>query len=46
MVCERPYRPALTKPAALQEIDLNLGSQFDPALGERFLRMAAGKDVL
>jgi diguanylate cyclase (GGDEF)-like protein len=46
MVCERPYRPAMTKAAALQEIDLNLGSQFDPALGELFLRMAATKDVL
>jgi diguanylate cyclase (GGDEF)-like protein/putative nucleotidyltransferase with HDIG domain len=46
MVCERSYRPAMTKPAALQEIDLNLGSQFDPALGEVFLRMAARKDVL
>jgi hypothetical protein len=36
----------MTKAAALQEIDLNLGSQFDPALGELFLRMAATKDVL
>lgn len=46
MVSERAYRPALSKSAALQEIDLNLGSRFDPALGEVFLRMAAGRPTL
>jgi hypothetical protein len=39
-------RPAMSKAAALQEIDLGLGSQFDPAFGEVFLRMAAGRHVL
>jgi HD-GYP domain-containing protein (c-di-GMP phosphodiesterase class II) len=46
MTSERSYREAMSKTAALQEIDLNLGSQFDPVLGELFLRMAAGRHVL
>ena len=46
MTSERTSRPAMSKSAALQEIDLGLGSQFDPALGEVFLRMAAGRHVL
>lgn len=46
MTSERLLRPAMSKSAALQEIDLGLGSQFDPALGEVFLRMAAGRRVL
>jgi diguanylate cyclase (GGDEF)-like protein len=43
---EHTYREAMSKTAALQEIDLNLGSQFDPALGEVFLRMTAGLHAL
>jgi len=46
MTSERSSRPALSKSAALQEIDLGLGSQFDPALGEVFLRLASARDVL
>lgn len=46
MTSERAARPAMSKSAALQEIDLGLGSQFDPALGEVFLRMTAGRRVL
>jgi putative nucleotidyltransferase with HDIG domain len=46
MTSERMARPAMSKSAALQEIDLGLGSQFDPALGEVFLKMAAGRNVL
>jgi HD-GYP domain-containing protein (c-di-GMP phosphodiesterase class II) len=46
LTSERSYREAMSKGAALQEIDLNLGSQYDPALGEVFLRMAAGRHVL
>jgi diguanylate cyclase (GGDEF)-like protein/putative nucleotidyltransferase with HDIG domain len=46
MTSERSMRPAMSKAAALQEIDLGLGSQFDPAFGEVFLRMAAGRHVL
>jgi diguanylate cyclase (GGDEF)-like protein/putative nucleotidyltransferase with HDIG domain len=46
LTSERSYREAMSKGAALQEIDLNLGSQYDPALGEVFLKMAAGRQVL
>ncbi len=46
MTSERTSHDAMSKAAALQEIDLNLGVQFDPALGEVFLRMAAARDVL
>jgi diguanylate cyclase (GGDEF)-like protein/putative nucleotidyltransferase with HDIG domain len=46
MTSARSTRSAMSKAAALQEVDLGLGSQFDPALGEVFLRMAAGRRVL
>jgi diguanylate cyclase (GGDEF)-like protein/putative nucleotidyltransferase with HDIG domain len=46
LTSERSYREAMSKGAALQEIDLNLGSHYDPALGEVFLRMAAARQVL
>ncbi|MBE0476500.1 MAG: diguanylate cyclase [Coriobacteriia bacterium] len=39
MVSDRPYRSALSAEAALQEIDLNMGTQFDPHLAERFIRL-------
>jgi diguanylate cyclase (GGDEF)-like protein len=39
----RPYRPALSRSAALQEIDLNLGARFDPVLGERFIGVVGRK---
>lgn len=41
MTSDRPYRSAMSREAALQEIDLNLGTQFDPMLGEIFIRLAA-----
>ena len=34
---DRPHRKAVSRSAALQEIDLGLGTAFDPALGERFI---------
>lgn len=37
MTSDRPYRPALSVEAALQEIERNLGLQFDPSLGRTFL---------
>lgn len=43
MTSDRPYRAAMSREAALQEIDLNLGTQFDPVLGERFIRLAAAR---
>jgi HD-GYP domain-containing protein (c-di-GMP phosphodiesterase class II) len=46
MTSPHTFREAMSKAAALQEIDLNLGTHFDPALGEVFLRMAAARDAL
>ena len=40
MTLDRPYRSAMSREAALQEIDLNLGTQFDPSLGETFIHGA------
>jgi diguanylate cyclase (GGDEF)-like protein/putative nucleotidyltransferase with HDIG domain len=37
MRSDRPYRVGLSRSAALQEIDLGLGTAFDPGLGERFI---------
>lgn len=39
MRSHRPYRAAMSRSAALQEIDLGLGTAFDPDLGERFIRV-------
>jgi diguanylate cyclase (GGDEF)-like protein/putative nucleotidyltransferase with HDIG domain len=45
MTSERPYRPGLSHTAALQEIDLNMGTQFDPLLAERFIRVVSGDNA-
>ena len=45
MTSDRPYRGALSRGAALQEIDVNLGAQFDPALGDLFIRKVATLDA-
>jgi putative nucleotidyltransferase with HDIG domain len=37
MINERPYRKALTKQAALEEIQKNLGQQFDPEIARIFI---------
>lgn len=37
MRSDRPYHAALSRTAALQELDLGLGTAFDPVLGERFI---------
>lgn len=42
MTSLRPYRNALSTDAALQEIDLGVGTQFDPVLAERFIRIVSG----
>lgn len=39
MTSDRPYRSALSAAAALQEIDLNMGTQFDPVIAEAFFRV-------
>lgn len=40
MTHERSYRPAMSRAAAIQEIDLGMGTQFDPAAAEAFIRMS------
>lgn len=37
MTSDRPYRKALTNEQALEEIRLNVGKQFHPALAEKFI---------
>ena len=37
MCSDRPYRPKRTEAQALEEIADNLGTQFDPELGELFI---------
>ena len=39
MTSDRPYRKALSKAAAIQEVDLNMGTQFDPVIAEAFIRL-------
>jgi hypothetical protein len=40
MRSNRAHRVGLSRTAALQEIDLGLGTAYDPVLGERFIDMA------
>ncbi len=44
MTSERPYRKALTKQAAIEELKRASGSQFDPAIVKIFLKLLAQKD--
>ena len=44
MTSERPYRKALTKKAAIEELKRASGSQFDPAIVKIFLKLLAQKD--
>ena len=46
MTSDRPYRSALSAAAALQEMDLNMGTQFDPALAEAFIRVIGRAQTL
>jgi len=39
MTSDRPYRRALTKKEALEEIRINSGTQFHPQLAETFIKM-------
>jgi putative nucleotidyltransferase with HDIG domain len=41
MTTTRSYRSALNLPAAIQEIERNIGGQFDPAVARAFLRLIA-----
>jgi len=46
MTTGRPYRAALSSTAALQELDLCIGTQFDPAMAEAFIRMVGRRRLL
>jgi len=39
MTSERPYKKAMSKAQAIAEIKNNSGSQFDPAVVEKFLQI-------
>ena len=39
MTSDRPYRPALTKKEAIEELRRNAGTQFDPEVVQAFLRV-------
>ncbi|HPB68888.1 MAG TPA: phosphohydrolase, partial [Candidatus Omnitrophota bacterium] len=39
MVCGRPYRERLTVPAAVKEIQMNSGTQFDPKVVKVFTEL-------
>jgi len=44
MTSARPYREALSKEDAIQEIEKGKGSQFDPGLADIFLELIRGKN--
>jgi HD-GYP domain-containing protein (c-di-GMP phosphodiesterase class II) len=44
MTTDRPYRPGLTRDAALQEIERNAGTQFHPAVATAFVAVQRGLD--
>lgn len=39
MLTEQPYKKAMTKKKAIEEIKKNAGTQFDPELVEKFLKI-------
>jgi diguanylate cyclase (GGDEF)-like protein len=41
MTSQRPYRSAMSRAQALEEIRCNAGTQFDPELAQAFLKMAS-----
>jgi putative two-component system response regulator len=45
MTSTRSYRPALPLQAAIQEIENNIGFQFDPAIARAFLRLIANGGI-
>lgn len=46
MTSPRPYRGRMTLTAALQEIDLGMGTQFDPVLAEVFIRAVSRPEAV
>ncbi|MDO8568443.1 MAG: response regulator [Dehalococcoidales bacterium] len=46
MTSDRPYRAAMSRTEAIEEIDRCKGTQFDPAIADTFLDMALGGDLV
>jgi HD-GYP domain-containing protein (c-di-GMP phosphodiesterase class II) len=46
MTTDRPYRPGLSRDAALLEIERNAGTQFHPAVAKAFVAVQRGIDPL
>lgn len=46
MTSVRPHRAAMSVEASLQQIDLGIGTQFDPTVAELFIRMVSRDDLL
>lgn len=44
MLCDRPYRRALSLPEAVEELRQSAGSQFDPVLVELFVELVSGDE--
>ncbi|WP_462391958.1 HD-GYP domain-containing protein [Clostridium cadaveris] len=44
MTCERPYKKALTKKEAIEELQKCSGSQFDPDIIKAFLNYLKNND--
>jgi HD-GYP domain-containing protein (c-di-GMP phosphodiesterase class II) len=44
MTTDRPYRPRLSRDAALREIERNAGTQFHPAVAKAFVAVQRGLD--
>jgi HD-GYP domain-containing protein (c-di-GMP phosphodiesterase class II) len=44
MTSDRPYRKALTREQALNEIESNAGTQFHPELAEAFVGLMRKED--
>lgn len=45
MISDRPYRSAMTKDAAIEEIRKNAGTQFDPTLAKIFVEKVLGSTL-
>ena len=44
MLTDRPYKKAMSKEEAIKELKENAGTQFDPELVERFIKIIENKD--
>ncbi|WP_371367292.1 hypothetical protein SRRS_13050 [Sporomusa rhizae] len=44
MISDRPYRSGMTQAAAMQELERNKGTQFDPEIVDIFLRICKNKE--